>query len=89
MALLCSTACVAGARRECACMGPAQGRWVDWCWLIAAQLTRVLPPPMYPASICGMAPLCFRSLFNNDLGSEGGVAIGEALKVNTSVQTIE
>ena len=43
---------------------------------------------MYPASIGDMAPLCFRSLRNNSLGSEGGVAIGEALKVNTSVQTI-
>ena len=44
---------------------------------------------MYPASIGGMAPLCFRSLYDNSLGSDGGVAISEALKVNTSVQTIK
>jgi len=37
---------------------------------------------------CGMVPLCFRSLSHNNLGSEGSEAIGEALKVNTSITSI-
>ena len=31
----------------------------------------------------------FSSLYRNDLGTEGGKAIAEALKVNTSITNIE
>ena len=37
-------------------------------------------PPLWP-------PFC--SLTDNDLGAEGGKAIGEALKVNTSITNIK
>ena len=33
-----------------------------------------------------MPPFC--SLYSNELGAEGGKAIGEALKVNTSITNI-
>ena len=39
-----------------------------------------LNPPLWP-------PFC--RLYYNNLGPEGGKAIGEALEVNTSITTIE
>ena len=81
---------VRGGSETRVCLGPAQGRWVDLCWLIAALPGFSLSPHLCIRRRFATWPLlCFRSLRYNSLGSEGGVAIGEALKVNTSVQTIQ
>jgi hypothetical protein len=36
-----------------------------------------------------LLPPSFRSLTDNELGPEGGIAIAEALKINTTITTIE